>query len=409
MNLLALLLALQAPDTAARVRELAAKADWAALDDLVDLGPAAAAHLEPLAKDDKTGRLACALDQIRFEERMKPRGVRPPKRISVKCENKKSFGVFTDLLRDAGESFDLSAYDPDDQPGAEITLDLKGQTFWRAIDAVCAEARTRIDFYSSPSLDPDDWRDAPRFIFRNFLVRLDGMQMRRTVNFRGPPTSTATFDFYVFADSGAGALHYDSDVRIDAAEDDQGRSLLLPPEPPSDPPAEPGWTSFTTDAMASSVPIAAPAKDAKALRLVRGRVLLAYAKKDHRLAFDRMDAGTTCEAAGLKFELLALEQPDRRFGTSSVRFRVTGAEEKLKAFTDAQVVPRVQLEEGSGTGTAAVSRSKDGVELRVHVGERQHMWAGERRKLVVKSVELQLIEELEVRPFEFEFRDVKLP
>jgi hypothetical protein len=378
------------------VAELAAKAAgegaaaYAAMDDLVDLGPGAIARLEPLVKADATGRLARVIDQIRFEQRMKDR-VRAPTRITHACKEAKALTALREIARQSEESIDLSSYG-DSDPGPEITLDLRRQTFWRALDAACTASRGLVDLYEEVFIEPDEYLDAPRFVFRNFYVRLDGLRLTHLNDFRDKPEWRATLDLLVMSDSGAGAHAYRETARLDAVEDDTGRSLIRSVR---DAKSADEWNAFAHGGELTTPCISAPAKEAKALRFVRGRVVLAYATKLTKLDFGKADAGATREAGGLKFEIL----PGT---TGEVPIRITGPEAVRRALSAASFIVRAR-------GVAGTSRSHHQTEAGEATTLHVRTTAGHRARAPLESLEIDFVEAIEERDFAFEFKDVKLP
>jgi hypothetical protein len=393
-----------AQDRAARAKELVAKlggdleSTLGVLDDLVDLGPEALPALETSAKEDKTGHVARAIAEIRREQRF---GVKPPARITLKAEKRKALDVFVQIAAEASQPMDLDEFDPEDDPGPELTLDFKNRTFWRALDETCRAANTFVEPYEGLYLSMGAFREAPRYILRHYMIRLDSVRIVKTVDFRKPPCWRTTLSLCAFTDARGGAHVFEATALIDAAEDDAGRSLVLPPEKREPVDEEPNWIRFDDTCYAESVEIDAPGKDVATLKLIRGRLRLGHAGRATSFAFKKLDTGAAVEAAGLK---LAVEKAS----SGHAVMRLTGPEERLKKLSHAFFVARARVNDRELPVSIDVIERREGLRLSLEF-RGLPLAGGDPVDVAPDAIDVRVLDEIETCDFPFEFRDVKLP
>ncbi len=211
-------------DLVDRLKEDSIEAREKAAEEIVELGRAAVAYLEPLRRSEDAelrARVASILRSIELNETLR-RFYRRGPRISLDLAGVPAAEALAELARRAGDSF---RFDPADfrEP---VTLRLSEVPFWDALHELARAAPALAWTFEDDALRFER-RPRPPYPARRqgeFSVWVDGIAFSREHDFTGVPRESFTVGLNVAWERGIAPAGLET--RITEITDDRGQSLL---------------------------------------------------------------------------------------------------------------------------------------------------------------------------------------
>lgn len=290
MILLLLLVVQDDPERAVRealpvVEKGSPEEAWRAVERLSLLGPAALPALRRAAESSPARRrLLAACEEIEADRDLREYYGRPV-RLAVSAKDRRPSDLLREIAKSAGETIDLAELE-DGGILNPVTLELKEATFLEAVDAVCRLADLRPNLLSGYYISRDAFPASPRFLFRNFLVRVATIEESRTLDFSGPPGRTWTVGLDLGWDSKVRPLAVRRVVELDEAVDDKGRNLIV-----AGGNVAPVRNLDEQIGRAYTPGLAPPSEGAKRIARLSGAFLLEFPKARRKFEFPKVAAG----------------------------------------------------------------------------------------------------------------------
>lgn len=237
------------------------------------MGPRILPVLKPAltSKDAETRRRV-----LRLVEAFQAEYDLQPRRITASFKGAKIEEVLATIQKQTGYGIGLALNEP-----PRFSATFRDATFWEAVEAVCQQCRLRptgIPEGVSGVLTVPAKR-ASRFValhgaFRAALVRIDESNSLDPDE-DDPPASALSLSFHVLAEPRLPVLSIGS-VRVDAAYDDRGASMIPPPPPPLNE-GEQGVIPVKNAYFQSSgsgvvVSLVRPNRASRSIKLLRGSI-----------------------------------------------------------------------------------------------------------------------------------------
>ncbi|MBI2901229.1 MAG: hypothetical protein HYY17_13685 [Planctomycetes bacterium] len=303
--LLLLLVLLQDGANEARILGSGSDAErWAAVDALAAIGEPARAAAEKVADPWWRGAALAELDA----RKAAGEAWSDPVRVTLDVRDRPLREALLELAAATKLPVASTAID------RRVTLRLERATWFEALAALAAAADVDLLLDKEGKYDPQPPEDARRFAFARGALEVSPAELLFVTEstFREPPSAELRVGVRIRGDPSVRLLGV-GEIRIVAAEDDTGRSLV--PESPL-PPDLTARVVRDRAGRGCNVRLGVPAAGAAAIRRLRGAARVRVARKTASVAFHDFAYGKSVEkeAGALKIRMTPRSRrPDREF------------------------------------------------------------------------------------------------